>query len=139
MGNILVFLDSDVIISALLSSKGASFKIINNSKIYKVISQTVAFEIEEVTKKLNISLSRSNVFQGIETRRLNLGKTRLANDYFRYVIDQEDSHVVAGADEAKVKFLLTHNLKHYKIEAIKKDLSIITMKPGHFLQYLRLN
>lgn len=107
MGKIKVFLDSDVLISALLSQTGASFEIIKNPKITKVISKTVEEEICEVASRLNISSPVNTLLKETEVVTLKLEKTRLSKLYVPYVLDMEDSHVVAGAQKAKVAFLLT--------------------------------
>lgn len=137
MDQIKVFLDSDVFISALLSHKGASFEILNNISIYKIITKTIQEEVVDVAKRLDISLTQVNIFQKIKIISIKLDKTRIVRSYLSYVLDIEDSHVIAGAHSARTQFLLTHNTKHYHQELIKKDLKIITMKPGNFLQYLR--
>src|SRR3989344_7569203 len=100
MGQIKVFLDSDVIVSALLSQTGASFEILTTSKIKKVISETIQAEVAEVIKRLQIPISHKNIFKGIEVISLKLDRARLVEIYLPYVLDQEDSHVVAGAYKA---------------------------------------
>ena len=139
MGKIKVFLDSDVVVSALLSQTGASYDILKNPQIGKTISETIRTEVIEVAKRLNISFTDEKVFKEMEVISLKIDKTRLVKNYLPYVLDEEDSHVVAGASKAKVRFLLTHNIKHYHTEKIKRDLGIITIKPGMFLQYLRIS
>ncbi len=139
MDSIKVFLDSDVIISALLSTRGASFEILNNLQITKFISESIKLEIKEVSKRLGINNFNTKLLSNLEVIKINLTKERLVENYVPFVIDQEDSHVVAGAVKAKVNFLLTHNLKHYRVNKIKDQFHIITMKPGLFLQYLRSN
>ncbi len=139
MGQIKVFLDSDVIVSAFLSSKGASFEIVKNSNIAKVISESIKIEVEDVSKRLNFSAADKGIVEGIEVVTLKLEKARIVEKYFPYVLDEEDSHVVAGAEKAKVRFLLTHNTRHFQTEKIKRDFGILTMKPGIFLQFLRSN
>lgn len=137
MDQIKVFLDSDVLISAFLSKTGASFAILKNSKIIKVISKTVKEEIFEVATRLSLNLPNRDIFPDIKIITLELSKPRLSETYFPYVLDEEDSHVVAGAHKAKVNFLLTHNLRHYHTTKIKNDFGINVMKSGLFLQYLR--
>lgn len=139
MAKIKVFLDSDVIISALLSAKGASFELLENSNIIKFISESIKIEVTEVAKRLNISNFNDNIFDNINIVKINLDKKRIVKKYMPFVIDEEDSHVVAASHKTKVNFLLTHNIKHYRPEKIKDELKIITMKPGFFLQYLRSN
>lgn len=137
MDKIKVFLDSDVLISALLSQTGASYEILKNPQINRVVSETIRSEVREVTKRLNISFYNERILEKLEIITLKLDKTRLVTNYLRYVLDEEDSHVVAGAVKGNARFLITHNIKHYHTEKIKRDLAIIIMKPGVFLQYLR--
>ena len=137
MDQIKVFLDSDVLISAFLSKTGASFAILKNPKITKVISKTVKEEVLEVVTRLNLNLPNKDIFPDIKIITLELEKPRLSETYFPYVLDEEDSHVVVGAHKAKVNFLLTHNLRHYHTVKIKNDFGINVMKPGLFLQYFR--
>lgn len=138
MGKIKVFLDTDVIVSALLSSKGASFKILNNSTIVRIITTVIKEEVLEVASRLNLPAPNQTI-EKLQVMNITLDKARIVQQYFPYVLDHEDSHVIAGAKKAKVRFLLTHNLKHYKTDKIKKDFDILIMKPGTFLQFLRNN
>ena len=61
----------------------------------------------------------------------------IKKQYSVYVNDTNDSHIIAGAIKSKSKFLITYNIRHYKIENIKRAFGIITLTPGLFLQYLR--
>jgi len=138
MEEIKVFLDTDVIISSLLSRKGASYQLIAKQKVNKVITQTIAEEIKEVTLRKNIDRTEAKkTLKSIKTIKINLSRAKVTEIFSRYVSDIEDSHVVAGASKSKTKFLLTYNLKHYKKIPIKNELGIIVLKPGEFLQYLR--
>jgi len=138
MGKIQVFLDTDVVISALLSKTGASYELIKNPKIIKVVSKTVKKEIKEVTKRLNIDSQKTKaVLKKINATSLNLTKKEVLEEYNKFVFDEKDSHVVAGANRAKSRFLLTHNLKHYRVDKINAKFGILILKPGNFLQYLR--
>lgn len=138
MGKIQVFLDTDVIISALLSQTGASVIVIKNPKIIKIVSKTVQKEVNEVAKRLNIDNQKiEGIIKNIRVNSLNLTKNEILAEYKKFVSDKKDSHVVAGAKRLKLRFLLTHNLKHYQVDKIKAQLGIIVLKPGNFLQYLR--
>lgn len=136
MAKIQVFLDTDVIISALLSKKGASFEIINNPKITKVISETIKEELNEVIQRLDIEKQR-DFTKKFKKVKLNIQKAGLIEKYSNFTLDEKDTHVVAGAYKSNSRFLLTHNTKHYKLDEIKRRLDISVMKPGKFLQYLR--
>lgn len=54
-----------------------------------------------------------------------------------YVIDLNDAHIIAGANKAKVRFLISYNTKHFQIDKIKQNFNIIVTTPANFLQYLR--
>jgi len=138
MGKIQVFLDTDVIISALLSKTGASYELIKNFKVAKMVSKTVQKETNEVAKRLNLDQQKNKIiFKNINVAPLNLTKKEVLEKYEKFVFDEKDSHVVAGADKTRVKFLLTHNFRHYQVDKIKAELGIIVLRPGNFLQYLR--
>ncbi len=138
MGKIKVFLDTDVIISALLSKTGASFEIIKNPKIDKIVSTGIEREVAEVAKRLKIDRKDvKGVLKNCKTISLGLIKKNIINKYSNHVLDKEDAHVVAGADLSESKFLLTHNIKHYRVNRINNNLRVIVLRPGPFLQYLR--
>lgn len=137
MEQIKVLLDSDVVISGLISSRGAAFQLMNENKIHKIISNNIKTEVDEVIKRQRIKVSRKNLLQNVEVVNLKEIKTRIIEVYFPYVFDIEDSHVVAAAHKTGVDFLLTYNVRHYDIKRIKSDFNVLTMKPGNFFQYLR--
>ena len=138
MAKIQVFLDTDVIISSLISNTGASYEVINHPKIEKIISKTVVKEVNEVSKRLNIADQYTKTtLKKVTTISLGITKNNLKKNYQEYIFDEKDSHVVAGAHRSKSKFLLTHNIKHYKVNSVEIDLGIMVIKPGNFLQYLR--
>jgi len=138
MGEIQVFLDADVVISAMLSETGASHAIINNRKVKKIISNGILKEVEASVTKLNISPQVArDLLKKIRIIQLKTSKEIIIKKFRRYVYDEEDAHVIAGAVISKFRFLLTYNLRHYEINKINSDLGIVVFKPGYFLQYLR--
>ncbi|TSC86082.1 MAG: Uncharacterized protein G01um101416_732 [Microgenomates group bacterium Gr01-1014_16] len=125
-----VFVDSDVVISSLISDTGASAQLLKtNNEIKKIISNLSQKELEIVKARLKID----RPLPKLETIIISNIKK-----YSIYSTDPNDAHIVAGAHQAKARFLITYNLKHYRIEKIKQDMNIIVMTPGTFLQYLRL-
>lgn len=138
MGRIQVFLDTDVLVSSLLSKTGASYEVIKNPHLVKVITKTVLLELERVVKRHRIRKSKKDkLLKMVEIVPLGLSAGGVLDKYGRFVFDNKDSHVVGGASVTKSKFLLTHNIKHYDIEKIGSKLEVIVLKPGNFLQYLR--
>ncbi len=138
MAKIKVFLDSDVVISAVLSSKGASYEVINNPEIDKFISKGVVEEVKDVALRLSIPESSiTKIFKNFKLLQSVGKKEKIVNKYAEFVNDLEDAHIIAAADILRVRFLLTFNSKHYRVERIKNELGILVIKPGFFLQYLR--
>lgn len=134
-----VFVDSDVIISSLVSSTGASYFLLNQtSNLEFYISNISQKELIEVADRLKIS---QNKLQNLLKKRFkevqieDLAKIRL--NYSEYTVDLDDIHIVAGARQSKVNFLISYNTRHFKIDRIKQDFNIVVMTPAIFLQYLR--
>ena len=140
MKEIRVFIDSDVVISSLLSNSGAANLLIHTklSNITKYVSNFSVEEIELVANRLNIQKGLvQKTISGFEKVMLKEDNKEVRNKYKGYVNDKNDAHIVAGAIEAKTKFLITYNIKDFKVDKLKADYNIIVIPPGHFLQYLR--
>lgn len=134
-----IFADSDVVISSLLSTKGAAHFLIHKTTLTLFISNISYNEMQIVSQRLkmnkvnlkNLVRKKFKVIKLTETTNAIKGK------YIRYTTGLGDAHIVAAATAAKVKFLLSYNIKHFKVDKIKKDLGIIILTPAHFLQHLR--
>lgn len=133
------FVDSDVIIASLLSKKGASFFLFNETVVDLFISSLSVRELKIVVKRLDIDQQRLNFLIEKRLKVVDLKETKeiIKKKYQNYVLDENDAHIIAGAVAAKTKFLLTYNLKHYQKEKIKSDFDLILFPPASFLQYLR--
>lgn len=135
-----IFVDSDVVISSLLSSKGAAFLLIQQLEDVKLfVSNLSQKELEIVATRLDISQGE---LTSLLEKRFNIIELRLTADeareeYKDYVSDIHDAHIVLGAKESKARFLITYNIKDYKLEKIKQNFNILVMTPGQLLQYLR--
>lgn len=135
-----IFLDSDVVISSLISSSGAAYLLINHIKNLELyISNLSLKELEVVVERLKIDKNLltelvNNRFQKVALKDAN---EKIKHQYKDYVLDIDDAHIVAGAKEAQVRFLISYNLRHYKLDKIKEDFGIIVLTPAQFLQYLR--
>jgi predicted nucleic acid-binding protein len=135
-----LFVDSDVVISSLLSSIGAAFLLIHKTDdINLFISNLSQKELEIVVDRLDISQKdlKSLLEKRFDIIDLKYTHEEISKEYKNYVSDINDAHIIYGAKEAKVRFMITYNLKDYKIEKIKRDLNILVMTPGQFIQYLR--
>ncbi len=140
MENVKAFIDSDVIISSLISKTGAGHLLLNNPPLEfdAWISNHSTRECKKVCKRLNLKKEdlKSIVGNNIATITLN-SMDKLKSKYGPYASDPNDVHIIAGAVEAKTQFLVTYNQKDYLERKIKNDFGIIVLTPGMLLQFLR--
>lgn len=131
-----IFLDSDVIVSSLISSRGASHLLLKQKQNYFISTLSVK-EITFVIKRLSLDPRAFTKLQKHSVKTIKLTKSQVTRAYNRYVLDPKDAHIVAAAKRAYCRFLITYNLKHYRSESLKRDLNIIVLTPGQYLQYQR--
>ncbi|MDO8599889.1 MAG: PIN domain-containing protein [bacterium] len=131
------YLDSDVVISSLISAKGAAYILITHKDLELFISNSSLEEQERVIERLGLDKKKWNSLVINKFYTIKLKALKSQHRYDQYVSDPNDAHILAGAKQAKAKFLITYNMKHFKVELIKKDLKINMMTPAIFLQYLR--
>ena len=135
-----VFVDSDVVISSLISSTGAAFLLLNQTDdIELYISNISMSELEKVMERLSLDRQTLKKLAKKRFTILQLGKTvgEMKKQFSDYVLDIDDAHIVAGAVRAKVQFLISYNTKHFKSDKLREDFNIILSTPANFLQYLR--
>lgn len=133
-----VFVDSDVVISSTISKSGAAYYLISRSNGHSFISNLSRKEIRLASKRLEIDKKGlSKILKKFKTVRLSKSQRHLKLEYNQHVTDPNDSHIVAGAVAAKARFLISYNLRHFKIDRIKRDFGILLLSPAMFLQYLR--
>lgn len=139
MKPIAVFVDSDVIVSSLISRTGAAAFLVRETRIKRLISSFSYKELAIVVERLGLEKKQldglvKNQFSLVQ---LTSPLAQLKTQYRAYVTDMNDAHIVAGAVSAKVEYLITYNIKHFKADIIKADFGIIMTTPAFFLQYLR--
>ena len=134
-----IFVDSDVIISSFLSQLGAAHLLLSTTSLQLFISSFSKKELETVIQRLGIRSAMLTVLieKNLEIATLTESLSEIKGSFKKYVLDENDAHILAGAKAAKADFLITYNVKDFKIEKIKKELGILTLTPGNFLQYLR--
>ena len=134
-----IFVDSDVVISSLISTKGAAHLLLNEQKSNFVISNVSHKELEKVAVRLGINMDD---LQALVTKKLKITKLttdleKIKSDFQEYTTDPNDTHIVAGAKKAETNFLLTYNVRHFNRQKIREDLNIVVLTPAQYLQYVR--
>lgn len=139
MSSIKLFLDSDVVIAAYLSNKGAANSVIVSSKLDLFISNYSQMELNRVAKKTKMKQKKLDnlIKNNIIIYEFKQPIEQVRKKYSQYVKDINDAHIVAGAVQTQANFLLTYNLKDYRIDKIRSAFDLLIMQPGNFLQYLR--
>ncbi len=134
-----VFIDSDVVISSLISQTGGAHYLLNKSPITPIISSISLKELKKVALRLNIDQEKLAIliYKRFKVIPLKQSISSLKIKYSPYVFDINDAHIVAGAKKAKINFLVTYNLKHFQTTKLKDDLKIQVFTPALFMQYLR--
>src|SRR5260221_12804277 len=95
----LIFVDSDIVISSLLSSSGAAHFLIHNPEITPVISNLSIKELEIVIERLSIDKAKFEKLIKDRIKIINLSSsiTKIKRQYADYVTDQFDPTIIAGA------------------------------------------
>ena len=134
-----VFVDSDVIISSQLSSRGAAALLLKKQTGQFYGSNMQLEELKSVCGRLKIDFSKVKrlVMNRLQVVDLGNDVAQIRSKWGGYTLDVDDAHVVAGAVKAKAKFLLSYNLRHFKIEKLRRRLDLVCLTPGQFLQYWR--
>jgi len=136
-----VFFDSDVVISSIISNRGAAYVLIKDEGINRFISNISKKELNKTSRKLNISQTKLDAHTKNHFKQTELKESikDIKKKYQIYTTDLNDAHIVKGVIESKVEFILTYNIRHFKENKIQEKLKIKTMTQGEFLQFLRSN
>lgn len=130
-----VFLDSDVIVSSCLSITGAAHLLLNQNRLVKFYTNLQKNELKIVFNRLSIAPAKLS--QVLKKCTLITIKSPNLNLYSKHTIDPNDRHIIAGAVASGSIFLITYNLKHFRLESLKRDFGLNTLTPAQFLQFLR--
>jgi putative PIN family toxin of toxin-antitoxin system len=139
MEEVKIILDTNVLYSGLYSSRGASYKILNEiaeSRIKIVISTTLLFEYEEILKRNQSILGLSN--KEIETILDNLcDYAEHQKIYFLwrpFLPDPKDDHILEVAIASGTNKIVTHNVKDF---IGSRQFGIKVLTPKTFLEVLK--
>jgi putative PIN family toxin of toxin-antitoxin system len=113
-----IIMDTNILFSGLYSASGASFKIVEHlsaGRIQLVLSTPLLFEYEDLLKRNQAQLNLPD--EDIDVVLNNLCTfSRFQKVYFLwrpYLLDAKDDLVLELAVAAKVKTIVTHNLKNF--------------------------
>lgn len=132
-----VFVDSDVIISSLISTRGAAHLLLHDRlNLTLTVADTQLPELKQVTKRLKLNPGRLN---NLIDKKVKIIKPKKSDftDAENLTTDPNDRHIAVGIVASKPKFFVSYNLRHFRIEKIKTDLKVICLTPAQLLQYLR--
>ncbi|MEK7208894.1 MAG: hypothetical protein AAB677_01390 [Patescibacteria group bacterium] len=134
-----IFLDSSVVIAAVFSSTGGSFRLCHesrNERLITCINQYVQDEVREViTLKYPSNINNINLLLGwSKVKILPNPKPKLVQKIGR-LINLEDAPVLAGALDYKVDFLITLDRKDFMTLKLKRfSFPTIIVTPKEFFQ-----
>ncbi len=126
----LIVIDTCVLISALRSRNGASFKLlslIDSKKFTFFLSVPLVLEYEAVTKRMsrNLGLTHSDI-EDIIDYLCTVGLHRKVHFLWRPNLkDPSDDFVLELAVESECNYIVTHNIKDFK-DIKKFNLKAIT-------------
>ncbi|EKD65085.1 MAG: hypothetical protein ACD_50C00196G0002 [uncultured bacterium] len=135
-----VYFDASIIIAALLSPKGGSselLKFVKKGIIKGITSQTVIEEILEEDKPEKLKRSRDQIGQFIAKSGLLIRKSITAKEIESYkdMIDDEDAHLIAGANLTRCSYLVSLDKKHVlKLDIKKNFLPLRIVSPKELLE-----
>lgn len=134
-----VFLDSSVVISAVLSDKGGSFRLFNEAQNRNLILYISDFVLVEVFSVLKLKYpSKLFIFENlISNTHFILAKEPsqdLIEKMAESIADFSDAPILAAAKKAKVDFLITLDKKHFLTKKVKDNLKFKVLAPKEFLQ-----
>jgi putative PIN family toxin of toxin-antitoxin system len=136
-----IVVDTNIILSALLSNKGASHMLITwlfkSSKKYNVISNTLVTEFEDVlTRDKNIkqfnNLTKEDILGFIDDICLISHHQNIHFLWRPFLKDSNDDMVLEVAVNANAKAIITFNPKDFK--GVKEQFGIDIMTPQEYLK-----
>lgn len=135
-----IFVDSDVVISSLISQAGAAFLLLNQTDNLDLFISTESLrELQKVVVRLSLDQKKLKnlIDKKLSVVQLSEKREELKKQFAEYVLDENDAHIVAGAKVANARFLISYNTRHFKTDRLKRDFNIILTTPANLLQYLR--
>lgn len=136
-----VFIDASVLIAALISPVGGSTRLLEYSqhkKILAISSQTVLNEVKanlHKIKTVEVNIDHFVVKKSIIVRKRVTTKEIKP---FAGIVEEKDTHIIAGAILTKADYLVTLDKKHLlKKEVKEKFRKLEIVSPKQLLKVIR--
>lgn len=133
-----IVIDTNVFISALKSSRGASFKLISNidSGLFTTdISVPLIIEYEAVSKRGEVKISTEAINDILDYICANSIERKIHYLWRPFLKDPKDDMILELAVESNSKFIITYNVKDFKgIE----EFGIRAITPKEFIEIIGL-
>ncbi len=132
-------LDTNVLVSALRSRRGASFEIVRRLRLGQwraVLSNHLLFEYEEVLKRESsaLRLSAEAVDELLNAVAARSDECALVPGWKPMLSDPDDEPLVQLACESGANMIVTHNVRDL-LPAV--ELGVAVLKPNEFLARIR--
>lgn len=138
-----IFLDTSVIIAALLSPEGGSAQIATfcEAKLLQgFVSSDVKKELTEVIQK-KFPEAKSNIdklLQIMHLKTVKKLKPALFKKALKWISHHNDAKILAAAVQSETDYLLTLDIRHFlKNPAVAQKSNLKICTPGNFLQIFR--
>jgi putative PIN family toxin of toxin-antitoxin system len=133
-------LDTNVLVAALRSRRGASFQIVHRLRHEEwtaVLSNHLLYEYEEVLKRnaAELGLSLQDVDEVLNAVCARAEEWTLPPDWRPVLADPDDEPLVQLAEESGANLIVTHNTVHLQ-PATKRGIQVLP--PREFLAILRV-
>ncbi len=134
-----IVIDTDVVISASISAKGAAHYLLDffsKNENYSIVScskqqEEIKRVAMELCPKFKINTQViSNFYKTVKLIKIKEEAEDLVND-------ENDAFILSQAIESWAKYLITYNVSDYKQAEIYEKHDIIILTPALFLQNLR--
>lgn len=135
-----IFFDSSVIISAIISTEGASRKILTMCEaaiLDGIISGKVVEEVNRVAKIKfpGIQMNLDEILKKAKLKIINKIPPEILSKAKSWISDSDDAPILAAAKSAEVDVLLTLDIRHFIRDLnVTKKSGLKIMTPGEFLQ-----
>jgi putative PIN family toxin of toxin-antitoxin system len=133
-----IIIDTCVLVSALKSQFGASFKILSllRSNLFRIhLSTALVLEYEDVLKRpeLNLNLTTNEIDKLLDILCLLGEKHQIFYQWRPLIRDEKDDFIGELAINSQADILVTHNVKDFR-QLAKFGIRVLT--PKEFLQLI---